>query len=379
MSAYAVLKENTLLRIRFLPQTEVYVGNPYWKQLQSSLEQLGIEFVQAEDKLYLQWRWLFRNRHWVDVIHFHFLEHHYSAGNAHASGLLLMKFVLKLLLAKVLGYRIIWTLHNLYPHEKLYPEYIGRFAHLAMAQLTDVIIVHCETAQRALAKEYYRRRNVCIIFHPNYIGVYPNKGSKNEAKEKLNLSEHKRMILFLGTIRAYKGVEQLITAFQRVKDDNLVLVIAGKLWHTMSEGNLIQDNSHHGKRIVLVPQFIPDTDLQIYYNAADAVVLPYTNVLSSGSALLAMSFGCPVIAPSVGCLADLITADTGVLYDPSQADGLYRALVQALSQDLKAMGQNAYKRAAQFTWEEMARKTLQAYRSMEDFDKADNPTYRTLN
>jgi hypothetical protein len=43
------------------------------------------------------------------------------------------------------------------------------------------------------------------------------------------------------------------------------------------------------------------------------------------------------------------------------------------------MGQNAYKRAAQFTWEEMARKTLQAYRSLEDFDKADNPTYRTLN
>lgn len=367
------------MRIRFLPQTEVYVGNPYWKQLQSSLEQLGIEFVQAEDKLYLQWRWLFRNRRRVDVIHFHFLEHHYAAGNTHASGLLLMKFVVKLLLAKLLGYRIVWTLHNLYPHEKLYPEYIGQFAHLAMAQLADVIIVHCETAQRALAKKYYRRRNVCTIFHPSYIGVYPNKGSKNEAKERLNLSEHQRMILFLGTIRAYKGVEQLVKAFQRVNDENLVLVIAGKLWHTMSERNLIQDNLHSDKRIVLVPQFIPDTDLQIYYNAADAVVLPYTNVLSSGSALLAMSFGCPVIAPSVGCLTDLITADTGILYDPSQADGLYRALVQALLQDLQAMGQNAYKRAAQFTWEEMARKTLQAYRSLEDFDKADNPTYGTLN
>ncbi|HEY9709635.1 MAG TPA: glycosyltransferase family 4 protein [Oculatellaceae cyanobacterium] len=366
------IQNNNALKVVFLPQTEIYEGNPYWTQLQTNLEQLGVVFVQTEDKLFLQWRWLLRNRRCVNVIHFHFLKHHFSADEKYASTRLLMKFLGKLLLAKLLGYRIVWTLHNLSPHEKLEPESIGWFAHLAMAQLANAVIVHCESARRALAQKYYRRRSVFTIFHPSYIEVYPNTLSKKEARGMLKLADGQRMILFLGTIRAYKGVEQLIKAFQRVKDDNLVLVIAGKLWHSMSERNFLQDSSYLDKRIFPVPKFIPDKDLQIYYNAADVVVLPYTNVLSSGSALLAMSFGCPIIAPAVGCLTELITADTGVLYDPSEVDGLYKALLQALLQDQKTMGENAYKRAAQFTWEGMARKTLQVYRSKEDFHKINN-------
>jgi glycosyltransferase involved in cell wall biosynthesis len=164
----------------------------------------------------------------------------------------------------------------------------------------------------------------------------------------------------LGTIRAYKGIERLVEVFRRIPDEDLVLVIAGKPWHTMPESQ-IQAFSQGDRRIVLVPQYIPDTELQTYYKAADAVVLPYTNVLSSGSALLAMSFGRPVIAPAVGCLSELITPETGILYDPFSDDGLYRAIVEAFSQSLEATGENAFQRAAGFTWDQMAKKTLQAY------------------
>lgn len=356
------VQEGHTLKVVFLPQTEIYAGNPYWEQLQASMEQQGVEFVQTHDKLYLQWRWLVRNHRRIDVIHLHFLQHHYAADDKRASAKLLIKFIAKMILAKLLRYRIVWTLHNLYPHEKLQPEYIGRLAYIFMAQFADAVIVHCEHARAALAREFHRRKNVCTIFHPNYIGAYPNTISRKEARVKLHLFEHQRVILFLGAIRAYKGVDQLIQAFQRIPGEELVLVIAGKPWRTMSE-NQIQDMAHADGRIVLVPQFIPDTDLQTYYNAADAVVLPYTNVLSSGSALLAMSFRCPVIAPAVGCLTEVITSETGVLYDPSEMDSLYTALLHALSQDLRTMGENAYKRAAQFTWEDMAGKTLKVYRS----------------
>ena len=354
------------LKVVFLPQTEIYAGNPYWEQLQAKLEQIGVEFVQTDDKLYLQWRWLVQNRHRVDVIHFHFLQHHYAVNEKSASAGLLMKFIAKLILAKLLGYRLVWTVHNLYHHEKLYPEYIGRLAHLAMAHLADAVIVHCEHARQALADKFYRRKNVYTTFHPSYIGIYPDIISRKEARAKLHLSEHQRVILFLGTIRAYKGVDQLIQAFRRISGEELVLLIAGKLWHTMSEAQF-QALSLGDKRIVFVPHYIPDMDLQNYYKAADAVILPFTNVLSSGSALLAMSFGCPVIAPAIGCLAEVITPDTGVVYDPREDEGLYKALLHALSQDLKDMGENAYKRATQFTWDDMAGKTLQVYRSAKAF------------
>jgi glycosyltransferase involved in cell wall biosynthesis len=351
------------LRVSFLPQTEVYAGNPYWQQLQTNLERQGVEFVRTDDKLYMQWRWLIENRRRVDVLHFHFIQHNYTADETHASGRLLIKFIGKLILAKLLGYRIVWTLHNLYPHEKLQPEYIGWLAHLLMAQLANAVIVHCEHARRALAQEFYRRKSVWTIFHPSYIGVYPNTITRSEARAKLDLCERQRIILFLGTIRAYKGVEQLLDVFQRIPDKDLVLVIAGKFWHTMPPDRQSDPLFRADKRVVLVPEFIPDADLQAYYNAADAVVLPFTNVLSSGSALLAMSFGCPIIAPDVGCLSELITSETGILYDPFEPDGLYKALLQSLSTDFKSMGENAYERATQFTWDEMARKTLQVYHS----------------
>ena len=66
--------------------------------------------------------------------------------------------------------------------------------------------------------------------------------------------------------------------------------------------------------------------MQMYLRAADAVVLPYKDVLTSGSAILAMTFGQPVIAPAIGCLPESLGAEGTILYDPSTPDGLERAL-----------------------------------------------------
>jgi glycosyltransferase involved in cell wall biosynthesis len=350
------------LKVASLPQLEIYEGNPYWEQLQTNLEQQGVEFVLTEDKLYLQWRWLMRNRGQVNVIHLHHLRHHYTVREQYASAKSLAKFVGKLLLARLLGYRVVWTVHNLYPHERLQPQIIGQLTHIAVAQLATAIIVHCEYARESLARAFYRRRNVYTIAHPSYIGAYPNTISRQEARTRLGLSDHQRVFLFLGTIRPYKGIDRLTEAFSKIPGGELTLIIAGKPWHTMPESEL-QALAQGDKRITIVPRFVPDTDLQLYFNAADTAVLPFTDVLSSGSALLAMSFGCPVVAPATGCLPEVITADTGILYDPSDPDGLHEALLQCQSLDLERMGQAAYRQATQLTWGEMARKTLQAYRS----------------
>ena len=356
------------MKVVFLPQVEIYKGNPYWQQLQSSLEHEGVEFISTEDKLYLQWRWLIQNRNQVHVLHLHFLQHHYTANGQHAWSKLLIKFVAKLLLARLLGYRIVWTVHNLYPHERLQPQFIGRLAHLIVAQLATAIIVHCEYARGALAREFYRRRNVYTIPHPSYIDAYTNTISKQEATAKLGLPDSRLVFLFLGTIRPYKGLDRLVEAFQKIPGDNLTLVIAGKPWHTMSESK-VHALGQDDKRIIVIPRFIPNEDLQIYFKAADVVVLPFTDVLSSGSALLAMSFGCPVVAPAVGCLTEAIKTDTGLLYDPSDPDGLYRALLHCQLLDLETLGQNAYEQATRLTWTDMAQKTLRVYRSEKDIEK----------
>jgi beta-1,4-mannosyltransferase len=351
-----------VVHVTFLPQVKVYSdgGNPYWERLQASLEQGGIEFVSTDDPLYLQWRWLVRHRDQVDVLHLHHVQHHYACNEEEASGQMLLKFVGKLLLARLLGYRIVWTMHNLYPHKPLQPARVGRLARLALAQLSHAVIVHCERARESLAREFYRRRKVFVTPHPSYVDVYPDEMDREQARRALGLCPEQQVFLFLGAIRPYKGINSLIHTFRQFPDGNWALLIVGKPW---DEAYLIElrqaiDND---RRITLRPQFVPNEELQIYFKAADVTVLPFTQVLSSGSALLALSFGCPVVAPDVGCMSDTVTPDVGILYDPAAPDGLYRALEKCQSLDLPAMRQNAWQRASQLTWEAMAQQTLPAY------------------
>ena len=69
---------------------------------------------------------------------------------------------------------------------------------------------------------------------------------------------------------------------------------------------------------------VPDDRMQVYLRAADAVVLPYRDVLTSGSAILAMTFGQPVIAPAIGCLPESLGSEGTILYDADAPDGLER-------------------------------------------------------
>ena len=83
-------------------------------------------------------------------------------------------------------------------------------------------------------------------------------------------------------------------------------------------------------RISMQLRSIPDDEMQLYLRACDAVVLPFRDVLTSGSAILAMSFGRAVIAPRLGCLPETLSDDAAILYDPTAPDALRDALTSAL-------------------------------------------------
>ena len=106
---------------------------------------------------------------------------------------------------------------------------------------------------------------------------------------------------------------------------------------------------------------IPDADIQIFMRASDFLVLPFRKVLTSGSAILGLSFGLPVIAPRSGLLPTLLTdGHEGFLYDPEDAQGLSGALCRALnlpSTQRSQMAICAQAKARTFDWR-LTRKTL---------------------
>jgi glycosyltransferase involved in cell wall biosynthesis len=305
--------------------------------------------------------WTHRSR--CQVIHFHYIQQFYAYEEMYARLRWVIRFARNLLAARAMGYRTIFTLHNLHPTQELQPAWTDRLGHWAAANLTDRIIVHCQAAKKALSETYGRQREVYVIPHPNYIDAYPNQISRPEALLRLGLTEEDFVFLFIGGIRPNKGVEALITAFQNLQEDHLKLIIAGKSSGPDEYLTGLQRTASSDLRIRLADQFIPDEELQIYLNACNVVVLPFARILTSGSLILALSFGRPVVAPAIGCLPETLSTESGILYEPGNSKDLERALRDCLSLNLAEMGAAGRRSMQKATWAGMAIETRKVYLS----------------
>src|SRR2546422_1916718 len=162
-----------------------------------------------------------------------------------------------------------------------------------------------------------------------------------DAKQRLGIRAHERTILFFGNIAPYKGLGDLIAAFQRIVTGNVDyrLIIAGrpkkgceKYWEE------IQRSISRGvnrARIIQKIHYIPDEETELYFKAADVLALPYRHIYQSGVLFLGYSFGLPVIAADVGTLReDVIEGRTGFLCKPEDPVDLARAIETYFASDL---------------------------------------------
>lgn len=349
------------MRVAWFPKAADLAGNPYWPRLQAELEALGVEFETSHNSYWTARRWLLDHRRSVDVLHFHFIQPQYMGAGERASLRRLLKFSSDLLLARLLGYRIVWTMHDLMPTWPKEPAWVERLARYAIAWLAHDVIVHCQEARRLLRRHFRRWWRVWVLPHPSYADAYPNCVSQTAARAELGIPLQSFVVGFIGGVRPNKGLEDLIAAFEQVKSPDAVLLIAGRPWPPQSYVDQVRRLAQADPRIVLRADDISDDDLQLYLNAADVLAFPFKQVLTSGSAILAMSFGRPVIAPRLGCLPELVGEDAGFLYEPGDVSGLASAIEQAARADLGNMGASAARRATAASWRGLALGTLEVY------------------
>jgi beta-1,4-mannosyltransferase len=192
-----------------------------------------------------------------------------------------------------------------------------------------------------------------VIPHGSYLGAYPDTLTREEARTRLGIPDAGPVLLFLGAVRGYKGTDELVAAFHALPDPAARLLIAGK-----PRGDGIAERLRAAvvadPRIRLHLGHVPDEELQVWLRAADVVTLPFRDILTSGSAILALSFGRPVVAPALGCLPETVPADAGILYDPDLPGALESALHRALAADLDIMGNAALARARELDWDSNA-------------------------
>ena len=270
------------------------------------------------------------------------------------------RLALALALARRAGARLVYTLHNLEPNFGAgYSAGLAEAAHRLILAGADAIHVHSQAAARAVAARYGRRRAVFVVPHGHYIGQYPNRLSPAEARARLGLAPADFVALALGQIAPYKGLESLLAAQAELGPAALKLVIAGKVAHAEYGAQIAA--LAQGPGVLYRPGFVPDDELQVYLNAADVVALPYARSTTSGSALLALSFGRPVVAPALDFLAEVVPPLAGVLYPPAAAGGLTTALRQARAADGSAAAILAH--ARQYDWRAIGAQMAEIYRA----------------
>ena len=300
------------------------------------------------------------------MLHVNHLYHYYKHQRRIISLLRSARLFLWLILARVLGMRVVWTLHNLSPHESR-SRWIDRLCRLFLCRMAGSVIVHCEIARAQLAGEFGRAHNVHVVPHGNYIDAYPPAIPKKQARLALGLPLESHVSLYFGNVRAYKGIEDLITAFLAVDLVDGHLVIAGKIWPDYDGSDVARakkDRSESNVTRLLKPssETFSGEEIRDIMCAADVVVLPFKQVLSSGSAMLALSYAKPVICPRLGCLPELLEdCDGALLYDPDSRDGLAGALRAGRDLDLEMASRAALERALQMSWSLIVEKTERAY------------------
>ena len=248
-----------------------------------------------------------------------------------------------------------WTIHNVISHEAPFPD-LEKDLCRALGARAHFVHVFSATAIALLNAQYpVPKEKLLVAHHGNYIGVYPNQVTRTEARQCLGLPEQCRLFVFLGQLRSYKGLDALARAADRIAAQyaDAHFVVAGQPFKFEPEQLLA--GVTHADRIHIRPEQVPDGQLQWYLNAADFMVLPYKKILTSGTAFLAISFGLPVIAPSIGLLGDVVrNGESGLLYDPDDPASLEQALGSACQLDpdrLTEMRQAALKIAEEHDWQ----------------------------
>jgi beta-1,4-mannosyltransferase len=343
------------MRVAFMP---VWLDNPYHAELEKALSSLGIHVLHPQSLKSLC-RDCDAGVENVDVIHLHALPRFSWSPISFGRYVL---FYLRLSHLRKKGVRLVWTVHNLQDHEAR-QGWIENFLGRSVSRRMDGMIVHGNTAKQILESRWgSQSRRIHVIPHGHYIHSYRNNISREAARAHFGFNESNLVFVFLGQIRPYKGVVRMVKAFKACTDPNARLIIAGRPINeaiTKEIGQAIDGDL----RIKFLPGRVADDDVQVHLNACDVFVLPYQRILTSGAAVLAMSFGKPSIAPRAGCVTDMLTEEGALFFDPSIDGDLERAMRQTVAcrQRLPEMGLHNLHRAAGWGWKDIGRETAAVY------------------
>ena len=263
-------------------------------------------------------------------------------------------------LVKIKGIKLIWTIYNKFAHENQHKKRELHIRKLS-SRMADNVIFHSQEALEEINKLYNAdlTDKAKIIFHGNYTDCYPKpSNSRDFLRHKEQLENDDIILLFFGSLKPYKGIEILISAYKQLTNSKIKLYIAGEPYSTEYKEQLTKLTANC-MGITTYFTYLNDQELIDHLHFSDAVVLPFSDTLTSGTAVLAMTVGKALIltetAKIFGCVPE-----KGASYFTDEIQ-LINILNTLNIQELKNQGELNFVKSTDMSWVQVAEITKKAY------------------
>ena len=243
-----------------------------------------------------------------------------------------------------------------------------RFNYPRSARVADAIIINSES-MRSEVERYLKPdpRKLRLIYeavdHDRF-----KQGDANAARA--NVSRYgitKRFALFVSSLWPYKNCEGLLRAWalagDQVADRQLVIVGGGAEQYVAQLKSLAIDLGI-GSDVLFVGK-VPNPEIAVFYQAADALVYASLNETFGLPILEAMACGCPVVTSDVSAMPE-IAGGAALLCDPHDPASIAKAIIEAMAPERDRLRDAGLRRAGEFTWGTTAAQTLDVYRDVAD-------------
>ncbi|MGE5811243.1 MAG: hypothetical protein ACM339_07050 [Ignavibacteria bacterium] len=231
---------------------------------------------------------------------------------------------------KLLGGKIIWTVHNRFPHYNRF-KILNKFIRIYFAFLVDKIHVHCRSGIKIMAPILkVKQEKFFVVKHPEYSAeIFPKSRAAELLREnfgRITESAGADNFLMFGAIAEYKGILEVAGIFQTLHNKNLIVAGPVKKWDKKYLQKLMAA-AKDSRNIFLYPEFISDEMVPAFFNYADFLLFNFSDILTSGSVIVGLSYKKRIIAPAAGCLLD-INDDNIIKFEPGNIEELKHILVK---------------------------------------------------
>ena len=222
------------------------------------------------------------------------------------------------------GGRVIWTVHNQLPHELTQIEKQNFLNNREfIIAYSDLIHVHSEYAKSYLQNDFHvPASKIFKITHPSYLGWYA------EPEKKISTINTQKNFILFGNVRGNKGIDFVLDAFSRIDFPDRVqyIHIAGRGANTIDNKKLLQVS------VKKTDDYIDDDEVPELFAEADYALFGFSSILTSGSLMLALTFGKPPICPAHQSIIESLPEGLhDFLYIPNDSTDFARVIDYATS------------------------------------------------